>query len=185
MDISVNPEALSVDDDDLALIEALCHGLPLDPRPYQVLGGRLGMSEPDVIAALERLIDQGVIRRFGVVVHHRRLGYTANAMVVWDIADDRVDEMGQLLGKNDCVTLCYRRPRRLPEWPYNLFSMVHGGERETVCAQVAQLAKDLAAALGVDAVAHDVLFSRRQFKQRGAHYGNGASSASGAKGSKP
>ena len=178
MDVSVNPDApLMVDEDDLALIEALCHGLPLDPRPYQVLGGRLGMAEDEVIEALERLIKQGVIRRFGVVVQHRRLGYVANAMVVWDIADEQVDRIGQMLGENDCVTLCYRRPRKLPQWPYNLFSMVHGAKRDTVLAQVETLASDLAKQLGVKEVPFEVLFSLRQFKQRGAHYSNSANGA--------
>lgn len=163
-----NENNFAASEDDLALIEALCNGLPINPQPYKVLGGRLGMSEGEVISALKSLIERGIIRRFGVVVAHRRLGYTANAMVVWDMPDEMVFEIGTAMGEFDFVTLCYQRPRRLPDWPYNLFCMVHGGERETVLAQVNQLAEKL----GINHIANEVLFSNRQFKQRGAHYGS-------------
>ncbi|MDH5189357.1 MAG: AsnC family protein [Rhodospirillaceae bacterium] len=156
-------------EDEMALLEALCGGLPLAPRPYKILGARLGMGENDVLQSLESLIARGIIRRFGVVVQHRRLGYTANAMVVWDIADELVNDIGKRMGKFDFVTLCYQRPRRLPDWPYNLFCMVHGAQRETVLAQVRELADDL----GISDVPNEILFSSRQFKQRGARYGNG------------
>ena len=156
-------------DDELALIEALCVGLPLDPRPYKVLGARLGMAEGEVISLLESLIGRGIIRRFGVVVQHRRLGYTANAMVVWNIPDEMVDEIGKRMGEVDFVTLCYQRPRRLPDWPYNLFCMVHGSKRETVLKQVQSLADEL----GIGDISNEILFSSRQFKQRGARYQNG------------
>ncbi|MDH5772077.1 MAG: AsnC family protein [Rhodospirillaceae bacterium] len=163
------PDSIFANDDELALIEALCGGLPLVPQPYKLLGARLGISEEDVLQSLESLIARGIIRRFGVVVQHRRLGYTANAMVVWDIADELVNEIGERMGKFDFVTLCYQRPRRLPDWPYNLFCMVHGAKHETVLAQV----RELADSLGISDVPNEVLFSSRQFKQRGARYGNG------------
>lgn len=168
---TANPKVsdFAVSDDELALLEALCTGLPLDPRPYNVLGARLGMSEAEVISALESLIERDIIRRFGVVVQHRRLGYTANAMVVWDIPDEMIDEIGRRMGEFDFVTLCYQRPRRLPDWPYNLFCMVHGAKREIVLSQV----RELADKLGINDIPNEVLFSNRQFKQRGARYTNG------------
>jgi len=158
---------ITITDQDLTLIETICGGLPMEPRPYQTLGERIGLSEQQVIDRLENLIDVGVIRRFGVIVQHRRLGYTANGMSVWNIPDDRAREIGERMGQFPFVTLCYRRPRHLPDWPYNLFAMVHGSDRDTVRAQV----KDLARELGLDGVERDVLFSRRQFKQCGARYG--------------
>ncbi|HJN25513.1 MAG TPA: AsnC family protein, partial [Rhodospirillales bacterium] len=103
----------------------------------------------------------------GLIVRHHELGYKANAMTVWNIDDDKVAEVGRCFGKFDFVTLCYRRPRRLPDWPYNLFCMVHGQERDAVLEQVEQLAEKSGAA----AVGRDVLFSTRRFKQRGARYG--------------
>ena len=159
---------LAASDSDLALLDALSAGLPLDPRPYNVLGAGLGMTEAEVISAIESLIGRGIIRRFGVVVQHRRLGYTANAMVVWDVPNNVVDELGKRMGKFDFVTLCYQRPRRMPDWPYNLFCMVHGAKREIVLSQV----RELADKLGIGGIPNEILFSRRQFKQRGAHYAN-------------
>ena len=158
---------MDVSSEDLALIEIICGGLPLAARPYQVLGEGIGMSEDEVIRRLHNLIDGGVIRRFGVIVQHRRLGYTANGMSVWDVPDQRVRDIGQAMGRLPFVTLCYSRPRHLPDWPYNLFAMVHGAAREKVLEQVGEIAERLE----LKNVQHDVLFSRRQFKQCGARYG--------------
>ncbi|GAB6054466.1 Lrp/AsnC family transcriptional regulator [Magnetospira thiophila] len=157
---------MELNDTDLALIEALSDGLELIPQPYRALGARVGLSEAETLRRIESLITSGVIRRFGVVVHHHRLGLRANGMSVWDIDDTEVAEIGRRMGAFPFVTLCYRRPRRLPDWPYNLFAMVHGSKRQTVLDQVEQMAGQL----GLSAHPHEVLFSGRQFKQRGAHY---------------
>ncbi len=149
-----------------ALIEAIQNGLPLVSRPYAALGRRLGLSEAEVIKAIADLIAGGVIKRFGVVVRHRALGYVANAMVVWDIPDDQVDAYGHQFSAYDFVTLCYRRPRRPPDWPYNLFCMIHGRQREQVRSQIRQLIENTESA----DIPHAILFSRRCFKQRGARY---------------
>lgn len=151
---------------DYALTSALESGLMLTPRPYAVLAAKLGVGEEAVLARLGRLLKLGIIRRFGVVVRHRELGYAANAMVVWDIPDATVSAVGQLLAKHDAVTLCYRRPRRLPEWCYNLFSMVHGQDRQAVLAQIERIRKEL----GLEHLPCQPLFSRRRFKQCGARY---------------
>lgn len=149
-----------------ALIGAVQHGLPLVSRPYAAIGAAAGLSESAVISGLAELARQGVIKRMGVVVRHHELGYRANAMVVWDIPDGQVAVLGRCIGRFDCVTLCYRRPRRLPEWRYNLFSMIHGCDRDAVLAQV----EDMRRRCGIEAYQHEVLFSRRRFKQRGACY---------------
>ena len=119
-----------------------------------------------MIARLGQLIGSGVIKRLGVVVRHHELGYRANAMVVWDVPDSEVDQLGYLLGRQDCVTLCYQRPRHMPHWPYNLFCMVHGRDRDEVLACVARMSEGL----GLDDIHRTVLFSGRRFKQRGARY---------------
>lgn len=157
---------MELNDADLALIEALADGLELVSNPYAALGARVGLTEDEALRRLEALIAGGVIRRFGVVVQHHRLGLCANGMSVWNIPDADVAEVGRRMGGFEFVTLCYRRPRRLPDWPYNLFAMVHGSERETVLAQVEQIACEL----GLENSPRDVLFSSRQFKQRGARY---------------
>lgn len=156
-----------------ALIQAIQDGLPLVERPYAAIGKSIGLSESEVIAGIKQLLDDGDIKRFGVVVRHHELGYGANAMVVWDLPDPWVDPIGRELGRLSFVTLSYRRPRRPPQWPYNLFTMIHGRDRESVLAQVEQIRGRLPLS-GVDCA---VLFSGRRFKQRGARYGRDPSPA--------
>ena len=153
---------------DRALVGAVQQGLPLVAAPYAEVGRRLGMPEAEVIERLQRLLAGGYIKRLGVVVRHHELGYRANGMVVWDVPDDRVATLGRCLGGFPFVTLCYRRPRRLPEWPYNLFCMIHGRDRGAVREHVQELVQRC----GLGDIPHRVLFSERRFKQRGARYGN-------------
>ena len=155
---------------DLRLLAAIQEGLPFDPRPYARVAGAVGLSEDEVIARLDRLACEGVIRRFGVVVRHHELGYRANAMVVWDVPEGQVRDAGRSLARLPFVTLCYRRPRRLPGWPYNLFCMIHGRDR----AKVEALVEEASAAAGLDGLSREILFSRKRFKQRGARYAPGA-----------
>ncbi len=150
------------------LIEVIQRGLPLVARPYQEIAERLGWSEQLVIEKLQTMINGGVIKRLGIVVRHHELGYRANAMVVWDVPDDKIDSLGEKLGMQDCVTLCYQRPRMLPEWRYNLFCMVHGRDREEVLECIDTMIEVLA----LENIPHTVLFSGRRFKQRGAIYRN-------------
>ena len=150
-----------------ALLAALADGLPLEPRPFAALGERLGLTETQALDALRALHDSGVVRRFGVVVRHHELGYRANAMVVWDVPDAAVDAAGRALAAAPDVTLCYRRPRRPPHWPYNLFCMIHGRDRDAVLRSVDRAAE----AAGLETVPREVLFSGRRFKQRGAVFG--------------
>ena len=155
-------------DDELtaALIGAISRGLPLVSRPYAALARELQCDEQAVIDGIARLAARGDLKRFGVVVRHRKLGYSANAMVVWDIPDSRVEEAGRRMSDFDFVTLCYQRPRRPPLWPYNLFCMIHGRDRDAVIEQVERVA----AQCGLADVPQRILFSRRCFKQRGAAY---------------
>ncbi len=151
---------------DLALVHAVQDGLPLVPRPYADIGNRIGLSDTEVRSRLARLQERSDIRRLGVVVRHRELGYRANAMVVWDIPDERVTELGRIIGAQPFVNLCYRRPRRPPQWNYNLFCMIHGQSREVVLANLRTLIEHC----GLENIEHQALFSRRRFKQRGACY---------------
>jgi len=141
-------------------------GLPLDPRPFARVAERLGATEETVIDRLAALRRDGLIRRFGVIVRHQELGYCANAMTVWDVPDEAVAEAGRRIAAMPGVTLCYRRPRRRPDWPYNLFCMVHGRDRAAVEAAVDRITRDA----GLERLPRALLFSLRRFKQRGAHY---------------
>ena len=143
-----------------ALVEA---GLPLRPRPYDDWARSLGCATAEVLATLARWLDQGTLRRFGVVVRHHELGIRANAMTVFDVPDDQVDAAGAALAREGAVTLAYRR-ERAPGWPYNLYCMVHGHSRDDVQAAL----QALVPRCGLAAVPQAVLFSRRRFKQVGA-----------------
>jgi len=153
------------------LLAAVEDGFPLEPEPYAALARAAGMTESEVIATLGDWLAAGVARRVGVVLRHRELGYTANAMAVWDVPDSEVSAAGMRLARRPEVTLCYRRARQAPVWPYNLYCMIHGRNRREVSAQLAALNEEERLAR----YAHAVLFSRRAFKQRGARYAdNGA-----------
>jgi DNA-binding Lrp family transcriptional regulator len=135
----------------------------LTPRPYHAVAARIGADPRLVMARIAAMLADGRIRRIGVVPNHYALGYRANGMSVWDVADERVDELGERVGALACVSHCYRRPRRLPQWRYNLFAMLHGRDRAEVEMQVATVA----AVLGDGARAHEVLYSTRILKKTG------------------
>ncbi|MBT7943464.1 MAG: Lrp/AsnC family transcriptional regulator [Alphaproteobacteria bacterium] len=158
---------MTIDATDKRLLNAIADGLPLTLNPYETVADELGLVEDDVLLRLQKLIDDGVISRFGVVVRHHELGFNANAMAVWDVPDGGVGGVGKEIRTFPFVTLCYQRPRRLPDWPYNLFCMVHGRDRATVRQQI----REINDACGLRALPQDVLFSLRRFKQCGAHYG--------------
>jgi len=145
-------------------------GLPLVAEPYSTLAKQIDASEQQVIQQIDTWQDSGLIKRFGLVVKHRQLGYKANAMVVWNIPDEDVDNIANMLSMFDEVSLCYRRPRRLPDWPYNLFCMIHGTDRELVLSQIKQITKQLE----LEHIQKDVLFSYKAYKQNGARYGKRA-----------
>ena len=138
-------------------------GLPLTPRPYHDVAERLGLSAEEVMARLRRLEAAGVIRRVAAVPNHYRLGYTANGMSVWDVPDAEVGPIGRQVGALAFVSHCYRRPRYPPQWPYNLFAMVHGKTRAEVAAKV----EHIAGLLGEADRGHAVLYSRRILKKTG------------------
>lgn len=149
-----------------ALVAALEPGLALVARPYAELGARARAGETEVLATLGHWVRSGVISRLGVIVRHHELGFTANAMTVWDVPDEAAGDLGRRLAAADCVTLCYRRARDLPHWRYNLYCMIHGRSRERVLAQIETLRESC----GLREYPSAALFSSRRFKQRGARY---------------
>lgn len=150
-----------------ALRSAIEKGLPTHLSPYQVIAQQLDITEQQVLMQIALWQEEGLIRRFGLVIKHRKLGYDANAMVVWNIPNDNMDSVAQRLAKCAPVSLCYQRPRRLPDWPYNLFCMIHGTDRALVLQQIKQITEQL----GLESIQKDVLFSFKAYKQHGARYG--------------
>lgn len=146
-----------------AIVKATQAGLPLVERPYAQLADSLGISQKELLGRLGEMLDDGRIRRIGAVPNHYALGYTANGMSVWDVADAEVQSLGREVGALPFVTHCYRRPRRLPDWPYNLFAMVHGRSRAETDRHVAEIRR----LLGSACRASDVLYSVRILKKTG------------------
>ena len=118
------------------IVRVLQEGVPLVSRPYQALAGQLEMSEEELLATIEDLLRRGIIRRFGATVRHQDLGYVANAMIVWQVPEERIEEVGGIMAGFPEVTHCYQRPAYPPDWPYNLFTMVHGRKRDD-CHEIA------------------------------------------------
>jgi DNA-binding Lrp family transcriptional regulator len=154
---------VSLPDLDRRLIAATQGGLPLVPRPYEAIGAALGLSGDAVRERLAAMLASGLIRRIGAVPNHYKLGFTANGMSVWDVDDERVDALGAQVGALPGVSHCYRRPRRLPQWPYNLFAMLHGRSRAEVVDQAARIE----ALLGAACRGHDILYSTAILKKTG------------------
>lgn len=148
---------------DRDLIAATQGGLPLVARPYEAVGAMLGVSGEQVRQRLGEMLGEGLVRRIGAVPNHYRLGFVANGMSVWDVNDEQVDALGQQVGALEGVSHCYRRPRRLPAWPYNLFAMLHGRSR----AEVERQAEQVAALLGPACRGHDILYSTAILKKTG------------------
>ena len=152
---------------DRTIIVATQGGLPLVARPYHLLAEQLQISAELLMQRMTQMQESGVIRRIGVVPNHYALGYRANGMSVWDVPDEMIDILGERVGNLPFVSHCYRRPRHLPQWPYNLFAMVHGKTRDEVETQVAQIAALLEELQGEQVRAHQVLYSTRILKKTG------------------
>ncbi len=152
-----------IDDLDRALIVATQGGLPLVASPYHQLGEELGIAPDEVMRRLQGMLDNGIIRRIGAVPNHYAIGWLANGMTVWDVEDAEIDRLGEQVGALPFVTHCYRRPRALPDWPYNLFAMVHGASRDECAAQAGQIRQ----LLGTSCRTNDILYSTRILKKTG------------------
>lgn len=160
-------ESAAIDAVDRQIIVATQKGLPLTAHPYHTVAEQMGIAAEDVMARMQRMLDNGIIRRIAAVPNHYALGYKANGMTVWDVTDAHIDELGRRVGELDCVSHCYHRPRHLPDWPYNLFAMVHGHDRTEVEVQAQQIAE----LLGDACRGHEILYSTRILKKTGLRLG--------------
>lgn len=154
---------MTLDATDRRILKATASGLPLTRNPFEEVGRWLFLPENEVIARMQTMQDDGVIRRVAVAPNHFALGLAANGMSVWDIADNQAETLGARVGALPFVSHCYLRPRALPDWPYNLFAMLHGQTRDEVEAKRAEVA----ALLGPACRSHDILYSTRILKKTG------------------
>ncbi|SMP07046.1 Lrp/AsnC family transcriptional regulator [Shimia sagamensis] len=154
---------MSIDATDRAIIEALQGGLPLVPQPYLEVAQSLNLEESELTDRLAVMKESGAIRRIAAAPNHYKLGMTANGMTVWDVDDAVLNEVGPKIGALPFVTHSYKRPRALPDWPYNLFAMVHGSSRE----EVEEKRQEIVAIIGDALRASDTLYSTRILKKTG------------------
>ena len=152
-----------VDDMGRKVIVALQAGMPLEPEPWAAVARQTGIDETAVMGALRDMAARAIVRRIAAVPNHFKMGMTANGMSVWDVDDTVVDKLGERIGALPFVSHCYRRPRSLPDWPYNLFAMLHGSSRE----EVYDKREKVSAILGEACKASDILFSKRILKKTG------------------
>lgn len=145
-------------------LDALQIGLPLVAKPYEQITSQTGGRSEQLMQTVQTWLAQGVIKRIGAVVLHRHHGFNANAMVVFDVPESQVDDIGNWLKLQDGVHLCYQRARHWPHWHYNLFCMVHGKVREATLDKVNSILQSPV----IKALDSAVLFSTREFKQQGA-----------------
>ncbi|MEW6770971.1 MAG: Lrp/AsnC family transcriptional regulator [Bacillota bacterium] len=145
------------------LILELGNNFPIESRPFAVIGARLGMTEDEVLARVKEFMARGIIRRLSVALRHQNVGFTANAMIVWKVPPERLDEVGRKLASFPEVTHCYER-ETAPDWPYNLYTMVHRPYREESLAIAARLSE----AVGIKD--YRVLFSTQELKRSNPQY---------------
>jgi DNA-binding Lrp family transcriptional regulator len=159
---------ITLDETDLAIMRATQAGLPLTPQPYQDIAEQLDLTAEAVMTRMTAMQENGIIRRIGVVPNHYKLGYHFNGMTVWNIPDEVIDELGEKVGQLAFVSHCYHRPRHLPEWPYNLFAMVHGKSQTDVDTQIQQITDLLGDAnLGCEVLYSTKILKKTGFRSRG------------------
>jgi len=149
---------------DRQLIRLLQDNLPESLRPYKDIAARLGWDETEVIDITRRLLAHQMLRRLGAVIYHQKAGFTSNAMGVWIVPEENIEQVGTKMAIFKEVSHCYRRPPTLPDWPYNLFSMVHG-HSDQECEQI--MAR-LSEVTGIRDYA--LLFSKCELKKTSMRY---------------
>jgi DNA-binding Lrp family transcriptional regulator len=159
----IPPDASRLEQLDRQIILATQDGLPLVPQPYHAVAELVGSTPEVVMQRMRLMLESGVIRRIAAVPNHYALGYSANGMTVWDVDGEQIDELGERIGQLESVSHCYQRPRYLPDWPYNLFAMVHGHDR----AEVESKARQIEEMLGNFCHGHEILYSTKILKKTG------------------
>lgn len=154
---------VALDDEQKHLTRLLQGGLAVEAELFARVAEEVGWSVGEVLRQVHDWLDSGVIRRFGAVVDHQRLGFRANGMAVFNVLPERIDAIGRRLAERPEITHCYRRPP-LPDFPYNLYAMVHGCTEDEVLALVSGMAEEH------NLTDHDVLFSVTEFKKAPMRY---------------
>ncbi|WP_244272655.1 siroheme decarboxylase subunit beta [Natronincola peptidivorans] len=156
-------DVVEITDLDKKIIKELQEDLPDSPEPYKEIAEKINIKEEELLEKIQMYLEAGIIRRFGAVLRHRKAGFTANAMVVWEVEAHKTKDIGTQMAAFSEVTHCYERPT-YPAWPYNLFTMVHGGSKED-CYQIAdKLSKT------IEVKNYELLFSSEELKKTSMKY---------------
>ncbi len=148
---------------DKDIIRAVQGNLPLVERPYQKIADKLGISEKELLQRLKRLQEEGKLRRMGVSLYHRKAGYQFNGMGAWVVKPERREEVGGLMTTYEEISHVYERPT-YPDWPYSLFSMIHGQSK----AEVEEVAKEISNKIGIKN--YRILYSTEELKKTSMKY---------------
>lgn len=148
---------------DKKVINLIQGDLPLNPEPFAILAERIGIPEATLLEKIRDLKERGILRRFGATLRHQEAGFSSNAMVVWKVPEDRLEEVGKSIARFREVTHCYQREPQ-ENWPYNLYSMIHGGNRDE-CRKIAERLSQR-----VSVRDYDLLFSETEFKKTSMAY---------------
>ena len=163
-----NTNSLPAEKFERKIITSTQAGLPLVSNPYEQIARQVGSDIDNVMNSVKTMLKKGTMRRIGAVPNHYKLGLRGNGMTVWNVPDDMVSEIGGIVGSMDFVSHCYQRPRHLPDWPFNLFAMVHGSDKDKVLKKL----EVMEAELRPYNFQHDVLFSTAILKKSGLRLTN-------------
>lgn len=152
-----------LDDGEIAILRELQEDIALEPEPFAGMASRIGITEQDVLDSAHRFVAEGRMRRFAAVLHHRQAGFVANAMSVWRVPEERIDEVDTAMAGFAAVSHCYQRPT-YPDWPYNVFGMLHGRTKEDCEASADAIARDTGVA------EHAMLYSTKEYKKVRVRY---------------
>jgi DNA-binding Lrp family transcriptional regulator len=164
-----------MDEIDCKILLETNKGLLLTPEPFTEIAAQIGITPREVIARIVKLRESGIIRRFGASIKPNDLGFSANALVAWKVPENRVQEVGIFLSKFSEVTHCYERHAVAGKWEYNLYTVMHAKERESV----EQLVKNLSEVTAVQDF--QILYSTRDLKRTCVRSTSGALSTEGGK----
>ncbi len=148
---------------DISIIRKMQEDLPLVPQPYKEIAEELGIAENELINKIKEFLSKGIIRRFGTTLNHRNVGFKANGMVVWKVPDERIKDVSKIMILFSQISHCYQRPV-FPGWPYNIFTMVHG-ENKQECEKIV---KEISNAVNINE--YNILYSTDELKKVSMKY---------------
>lgn len=152
-----------IDDIDKKIIGLIQGDLPVEANPFEIMAEKIGIDENEFIKRVRSLKEKGIMRRFGATLRHQEVGFNSNAMVAWNVLEDEIEEVGKLMAGFREVSHCYQRKRQ-KDWQYNLYTMVHGDNREDCFRIAAEMS------LKAKVSEYQLLFSEKEFKKTSMEY---------------